>query len=417
MEGPLRRAGVLTTHLAADVVPPLGSASASNWAEDQVARLPELDKAWVDFSIPAEARDRRHYKFFFDLPTRWNDNSQMGCVGDVKFYSYFDTAISKYLIQRANYQPYGSSVVGKCVHTNCTFTQYVSFPDVLHVGLSVAQMSESSVVYNVAIFKREIVDACAYGQFIRVFTDKQSGSQVQIPRMIRDALQRLILSNQMVVTPDSGGASMQVLLPTEAAIGASNWAPDQVSSLPEVPAADNALTSITSLPSEARYRSFYKFFFDLPSRWNDNDQFGYVNHVIFYSLFTTAIRKYLFQRAAYQQTSVVANCVHSDCTFTQAVSFPDVLHVGLSVAQMSECSVVYNVAMFKREVSDACAYGRFIHVFTEQHSRSTSKATPSPIPTVVRDALQRLILSNEMAVTPDSGGATFMGSSRFAKGA
>ena len=59
----------------------------------------------------------------------------------------------------------------------------------------------------------------------------------------------------------------------------------------------------------------------------------------------------------------VGYCVQSNCTFRQAVSFPDVLHVGLSVVKVTTSSVFYNVAVFKRERSDACAYGRFVHVF------------------------------------------------------
>jgi len=81
------------------------------------------------------------FQFFFDLPTRWNDNDQFGHVNNVIYYSYFDTAINKYLIQRGGFRPTEDESVGYCVHSYCTFREAVSFPDVLHVGLSVVKVT------------------------------------------------------------------------------------------------------------------------------------------------------------------------------------------------------------------------------------------------------------------------------------
>ena len=95
--------------------------------------------------------------------------------------------------------------------------------------------------------------------------------------------------------------------------------------------------------------------------------------------------------------------VHSDCCFVEAVSFPDVLHVGLSVAQLGPSSVVYNVGIFKREVATACAYGRFVHVFTGRKATTPEK---KEMPKRMFEALEKLIVGNGTQVAVDSGGAS-----------
>jgi len=276
-------------------------------------------------------------------------------------------------------------VVCYCVHSDCNFRQAVSFPDILHVGLSVDRIHGAVLICNVAVFKREVAEACAYGQFVYIFADRKMSPPlpVPIPFRIQEQLQLLHVNSNSPVTPDSGGANMRTMVIPPSPANADSEALDQ--NITEEADAEPVLSA------NAKNRDYYKFFFDLPSRWNDNDQCGSVNNVIYYSYFDTAINKYLIHRAAFKpyEDQVVGYCVDSYCTFRKATAFPDVLHVGLSVAKTTNSSVIYNVAVFKREVADACAYGRFVHVFVD---RSAKEPKATKIPPRVREALEALLV-------------------------
>jgi len=405
-----RRAAHLSSHVVSGE-----NGGQSNWASKEqvvdmpaVAHSPDHMHALLEKKSP-DAHLRKHYKFFFDLPTRWNDNDQYGHVNNIIYYSYFGTAVTKYLIQRAGFKPYEDNVVCYCVHSDCNFRQAVSFPDILHVGLSVDRIHGAVLICNVAVFKREVAEACAYGQFVYIFADRKMSPPlpVPIPFRIQEQLQLLHVNSNSPVTPDSGGANMRTMVIPPSPANADSEALDQVANEKSCRKSGSGTKSrlVNSRPqniteeadaepvlsANAKNRDYYKFFFDLPSRWNDNDQFGSVNNVIYYSYFDTAINKYLIHRAAFKpyEDQVVGYCVDSYCTFRKATAFPDVLHVGLSVAKTTNSSVIYNVAVFKREVADACAYGRFVHVFVD---RSAKEPKATKIPPRVREALEALLV-------------------------
>src|SRR4026209_3043836 len=98
---------------------------------------------------------RAAYKAFREIPTRWMDNDVYGHVNNVVYYSYFDTAVNHYLIDQGALDIEHSTVIGLVVQGACQYFAPIAFPDVVAVGLRVAKLGNSSVRYEIAIFRNQ----------------------------------------------------------------------------------------------------------------------------------------------------------------------------------------------------------------------------------------------------------------------
>jgi acyl-CoA thioester hydrolase len=134
---------------------------------------------------------RADYAWFGAIPTRWMDNDQYGHVNNVIYYSYFDTVIGHFLLREAGLDPWNDPVVGMAVETGCRFHRSIAFPDLVHAGLRVGHLGNSSVRYEIGIFKNEDDRSCADGHFVHVFVEKDGQRPVPIPEKIRTALARI----------------------------------------------------------------------------------------------------------------------------------------------------------------------------------------------------------------------------------
>lgn len=135
-------------------------------------------------------------------------------------------------------------------------------------------------------------------------------------------------------------------------------------------------------------RAAYPVFFEVPSRWLDNDIYGHINNVNYYSFFDTAIAHYLMRAGGLVPWSdpVIGYCVESGCRFRQGARFPDRITAGLKVAKLGRSSVRYEIGIFRNDDQTAAADGYFVHVFVERASER-----PCPIPEPIRAALARLL--------------------------
>jgi acyl-CoA thioester hydrolase len=138
-----------------------------------------------------EIPSREDYKHFLNIPTRWMDNDIYGHVNNVVYYSYFDTVINKYLIEQGGMDISKDSVVGIAVETHCRFMHSLQFPDSIDAGLRVGHLGNSSVRYEIGLFKQGDAAASAAGYFVHVFVDRSSQKPVPIPHGIRAALEHL----------------------------------------------------------------------------------------------------------------------------------------------------------------------------------------------------------------------------------
>ncbi len=136
---------------------------------------------------------RADYCHFQPITTRWHDNDIYGHVNNVTYYSFFDSAVNTYLIERGGLDIHDGSVVGFVVSSSCDYFASIAYPDLIEVGLRVAKLGNSSVQYELAVFKVGEDEACAAGRFVHVFVDRESNLPVSIPDTLREALQVLVV--------------------------------------------------------------------------------------------------------------------------------------------------------------------------------------------------------------------------------
>jgi acyl-CoA thioester hydrolase len=134
---------------------------------------------------------RANYKHYLAIPTRWMDNDIYGHVNNVIYYSYFDTVINEYLIRAGVLDIHQGSVIGIAVETHCQFHHSLEFPDIIDAGLRVGKLGNSSVRYEIGLFKQGDSEPAATGHFIHVFVDRASMRPVPMPEGTRAALSRL----------------------------------------------------------------------------------------------------------------------------------------------------------------------------------------------------------------------------------
>lgn len=138
-----------------------------------------------------EPTERGHYPYHIEFPTRWADNDSYGHVNNVVYYSFFDSAVNRHLIERGVLDIASSSIVGLVIETRCTFFSSMGFPDRVTVGLRVVHLGNSSVRYEIAIFRNEQNLASALGEFVHVYVDRATNRPVPIPAAVRDVLTSL----------------------------------------------------------------------------------------------------------------------------------------------------------------------------------------------------------------------------------
>ncbi len=134
---------------------------------------------------------RNDYGYFVPLTTRWHDNDIYGHVNNVVYYSYFDTTTNSFLIHEGGLDIHMSDVIGVVVSSHCDFFSPIAYPDELEGGLRVGKLGNSSVTYELAIFKRGESSAVAAGSFTHVFVERETQRPRPIPDRIRGALQKL----------------------------------------------------------------------------------------------------------------------------------------------------------------------------------------------------------------------------------
>jgi len=136
-------------------------------------------------------------------------------------------------------------------------------------------------------------------------------------------------------------------------------------------------------------RSAYRHFRVVTTRWMDNDVYGHVNNVQYYSFFDTVVNGYLMAQGALDPaaSSVIGLVVETQCNYFEGMSFPDEVQAGLRVARLGTSSVRYEIGLFKGDAALASAQGHFVHVYVDRATRR-----PVPLPEPLRRALQPLLV-------------------------
>jgi acyl-CoA thioester hydrolase len=142
-------------------------------------------------SKATELRDR--YRYWVEIPTRWQDGDPYGHVNNVVYYSYFDTAVTKMLIERRVLRGPHWNAIGLCIESQCQFHAPITFPEVVDAGLRIGRVGNSSLRYEVGLFLRGQEEPCASGYFVHVFVHSETRKPVQIVDQVRDAISALVI--------------------------------------------------------------------------------------------------------------------------------------------------------------------------------------------------------------------------------
>jgi acyl-CoA thioester hydrolase len=140
-------------------------------------------------------------------------------------------------------------------------------------------------------------------------------------------------------------------------------------------------------PLDAR-RDTFRAFLAIPTRWMDNDAYGHVNNVVYYSYFDTAVNEHLIRAGGLdiERDRVVGYVVETSCRFARPLAFPEMVDAGLRVVRIGHSSVEYDIGLFRRGDDSAAARGRFVHVWVD---RDTQR--PARVPDKIRAALASLV--------------------------
>jgi acyl-CoA thioester hydrolase len=134
-------------------------------------------------------------------------------------------------------------------------------------------------------------------------------------------------------------------------------------------------------------RAGYPHVLEIATRWMDNDVYGHVNNVQYYSYFDTVINRYLITAGGLdiERGEVIGVCAESHCEYHAGFTFPETIEAGLRVGDLGRSSVRYEIGLFREGAESPAATGWFVHVFVERASRR-----PAEIPPDLRAALERL---------------------------
>jgi acyl-CoA thioester hydrolase len=136
---------------------------------------------------------RSDFVAFEEIHSRWMDNDAYGHINNVVYYSFFDTAVNRYLIEHNVLNVLKSEAIGFVIETQCKYFSPITYPDLIHVGLKVIHLGNSSVKYELAIFKNDDDVASAAGNFVHVYVNRSTNKPTPIPQNVREILAGLIL--------------------------------------------------------------------------------------------------------------------------------------------------------------------------------------------------------------------------------
>ncbi len=136
-------------------------------------------------------------------------------------------------------------------------------------------------------------------------------------------------------------------------------------------------------------RADFPHFLALPTRWMDNDIYGHVNNVVYYSYFDTVVNEHLVRAGGLdiRQGPTIGLVVETCCRFHRSLSFPGVVDAGLRVVKLGNSSVKYEIGLFAADESEPAATGHFVHVWVD---RVTNR--PTTVPERIRAALTPLVV-------------------------
>lgn len=144
-----------------------------------------------------------------------------------------------------------------------------------------------------------------------------------------------------------------------------------------------SLTSTFRPQPEAR--TAFKVFRRIDTRWMDNDVYGHVNNVVYYSWFDTAVNAHLIEQGALDihQGQTIGLVIETQCNYFAPLAFPQTIEAGIRVAKLGSSSVRYEIGLFAQGENLCAARGHFVHVYVDKETRRPVSALPLKLKTVL----------------------------------
>jgi acyl-CoA thioester hydrolase len=137
-------------------------------------------------------------------------------------------------------------------------------------------------------------------------------------------------------------------------------------------------------------RADYRWFTTFPTRWMDNDVYGHVNNVTYYSWIDTAVAQFLIANQVLDlgASTEVGLVVETQCRYFAPISFPDLVTCGIRCGRLGGSSIRYELGIFRNAEDRASAEGHFVHVYVARAEQTRTV----PVPPRLREAATRLLL-------------------------
>lgn len=143
-------------------------------------------------TFPLDATETRaNFHHFMDIQIRWNDLDAYRHLNNARYHAFFDTVIMHFLTHVGGFDLLDGPVVPFTVENLCRFHRPLAFPDVVEAGLRVAKLGNSSVRYEIGLFRNDDDDAAAQGHFVHVYVDRTTRRPTRLPEAMRAALERI----------------------------------------------------------------------------------------------------------------------------------------------------------------------------------------------------------------------------------
>ncbi|GAA3529335.1 thioesterase family protein [Aeromicrobium panaciterrae] len=139
--------------------------------------------------------------------------------------------------------------------------------------------------------------------------------------------------------------------------------------------------------SEPTLRTDFPTLRTISTRWEDEDVYGHVNNVVYYSFFDTAVNGFLIDATGtdIRKLDAIGLVVETQCTFMRSLAFPDDVQAGIAVTKMGNTSIVYRIGLFQGDTDEPAAIGQFVHVYVDAATRKVTR-----VPQSIKDAVEPL---------------------------
>lgn len=140
--------------------------------------------------------------------------------------------------------------------------------------------------------------------------------------------------------------------------------------------------------ADPRLRSDFSVLQTITTRWEDEDIYGHVNNVVYYSFFDTAVNGLLIESSGtdIRNLDAVGLVAETQCEFLRELRFPGDVQAGIAVSKLGTSSIVYRLGLFQGDSDEPAAIGRFVHVYVDATTREVT-----PIPDAIRRAVAPLV--------------------------